>query len=50
MGNAQYQYTLQSENLDDLNQGAPKVLAKLRKLPQLKDLNPTNRIAASRPR
>ena len=39
MGNAQYQYTLQSENLDDLNQWAPKVLAKLRKLPQLKDVN-----------
>jgi multidrug efflux pump len=39
MGNAQYQYTLQSENLEDLNQWAPKVLAKLRKLPQLKDVN-----------
>jgi multidrug efflux pump len=39
MGNAQYQYTLQSENLDDLNQWAPKVLVKLRKLPQLKDVN-----------
>src|SRR5882762_757995 len=39
MGNAQYQYTLQSENLDDLNQWAPKVLARLRKLPQLKDVN-----------
>ena len=39
MGNAQYQYTLQSENLDDLNQWAPKVLTRLRKLPQLKDVN-----------
>ncbi len=39
MGNAQYQYTLQSESLDDLNQWAPKVLARLRKLPQLKDVN-----------
>jgi multidrug efflux pump len=39
MGAAQYQYTLQSENLDDLNQWAPKVLAKLRKLAQLKDVN-----------
>jgi multidrug efflux pump len=39
MGNAQYQYTLQSENLDDLNQGAPKVLARLRQLRQLKDVN-----------
>jgi multidrug efflux pump len=39
MGNAQYQYTLQSESLDDLNQWAPKVLARLRKLRQLKDVN-----------
>jgi multidrug efflux pump len=39
MGNAQYQYTLQSESLEDLNLWAPKVLAKLRQLPQLKDVN-----------
>ena len=39
MGNAQYQYTLQSESLDDLNLWAPKVLAKLRQLPQLRDVN-----------
>ena len=39
MGNAQYQYTLQSESLDDLNQWAPRVLAKLRQLRQLKDVN-----------
>ena len=39
MGNAQYQYTLQSESLADLNLWAPKVLAKLRQLPQLKDVN-----------
>jgi multidrug efflux pump subunit AcrB len=39
MGNAQYQYTLQSESLNDLNVWAPKVLAKLRQLPQLKDVN-----------
>jgi multidrug efflux pump len=39
MANAQYQYTLQSESLDDLNQWAPRVLTRLRKLPQLKDLN-----------
>ncbi len=39
MGNAQYQYTLQSESLDDLNAWAPKVLAKLRQLRQLKDVN-----------
>jgi multidrug efflux pump len=39
MANAQYQYTLQSESLDDLNQWAPRVLAKLRHLSQLKDVN-----------
>jgi multidrug efflux pump len=39
MGNAQYQYTLQSESLADLNVWAPKVLARLRQLPQLKDVN-----------
>jgi multidrug efflux pump len=39
LGNAQYQYTLQSESLDDLNVWAPKVLAKLRQMPQLKDVN-----------
>ena len=39
MGNAQYQYTLQSESLDDLNQWTPKVLARLRRLHQLKDVN-----------
>ena len=39
LGNAQYQYTLQSENLEDLNAWAPKVLAKLRQVRQLKDVN-----------
>jgi len=39
LGASQYQYTLQSENLDDLNQWAPKVLAALKHLPQLKDVN-----------
>jgi multidrug efflux pump len=39
MGNAQYQYTLQSESLEDLNRWAPKVLARFRLLPQLKDVN-----------
>ena len=39
MGNAQYQYTLQSESLADLNVWAPKVLARLRQLRQLKDVN-----------
>src|SRR5579864_2917713 len=39
MSNSQFQFTLQSENLDDLNEWAPKVLKKLRTLPQLQDAN-----------
>ncbi len=39
LGNAQYQYTLQGENLDELNTWAPRVLAKMRSLPQLRDVN-----------
>jgi multidrug efflux pump len=38
-GNAQYQYTLQSSNLDDLNLWSPRVLAKLKSLPELRDQN-----------
>ena len=38
-GNAQYQYTLQSANLDELNQWAPRLLQKLRTLPELRDQN-----------
>lgn len=34
----QYQYTLTSANLDELNQWAPTMLAKFRELPQLTDL------------
>ncbi len=38
-GNAQYQYTLQSANLDDLNNWSPRVLQKLKSLPELRDQN-----------
>jgi hydrophobe/amphiphile efflux-1 (HAE1) family protein len=38
-GNAQYQYTLQSASLDDLNSFAPRMLEKLRALPELRDQN-----------
>ncbi|HTW59191.1 MAG TPA: multidrug efflux RND transporter permease subunit [Terriglobales bacterium] len=38
-GNAQYQYTLQSANLDDLNKWAPRLLDKLKELPELRDQN-----------
>jgi multidrug efflux pump len=36
---AQYQYTLQGENLDDLNNWSPRLLQKLRTIPQLRDVN-----------
>jgi multidrug efflux pump len=38
-GNAQYQYTLQGENLDDLNTWSPQLLQKLRTLKELQDVN-----------
>jgi multidrug efflux pump len=38
-GNAQYQYTLQSANLDDLNNWAPRMLERMRRLPELRDQN-----------
>ncbi len=37
--NAQYQYTLQGENLNELNTWAPQLLARMRKLPDLRDVN-----------
>ena len=37
--NAQYQYTLESENLDDLNVWAPRLTAALRQLPGLRDVS-----------
>jgi len=37
MGKGQYMYALQSPNLDDLNQWAPKFMDKLRHMPQIKD-------------
>ncbi|HKV92952.1 MAG TPA: multidrug efflux RND transporter permease subunit [Candidatus Angelobacter sp.] len=37
--NAQFQYTLQSEDLQELNYWAPRIEAKLRTLPQLRDVN-----------
>jgi hydrophobe/amphiphile efflux-1 (HAE1) family protein len=36
---AQYQYTLQGENLNDLNYWSPLLLQKLRALPELRDVN-----------
>jgi hydrophobic/amphiphilic exporter-1 (mainly G- bacteria), HAE1 family len=34
----QYQYTLQDADIDELNEWAPRMLAKLEKLPQLRDV------------
>ena len=39
MGNAQYQYTLQGNDLEQLRLWAPKILAALSKLPELADVN-----------
>jgi multidrug efflux pump len=36
---AMYQYTLQAESVNDLNYWSPRLLAKLRSLPQLVDVN-----------
>jgi multidrug efflux pump len=38
-GGAQYQYTLQADNLDDLNHWAPLLMQKMRSVPELRDLN-----------
>ncbi|HLH75496.1 MAG TPA: multidrug efflux RND transporter permease subunit [Candidatus Binataceae bacterium] len=39
LSNALYQYTIQGDDLDELNAFAPKLLARLRRLPQLMDVN-----------
>jgi HAE1 family hydrophobic/amphiphilic exporter-1/multidrug efflux pump len=38
LARTQYQYTLQDANLDELNEWAPRMLDKLRTLPQLQDV------------
>ena len=43
----QYQYTLQDAKADELNQWAPKILAKLQKLPQLADVTSDQEIAGT---
>ncbi len=39
LGNAQYQYTLQGNDLEELRQWAPRIFAAFSKLPQLADVN-----------
>lgn len=43
LSNAQYQYTVQSDNLSDLNQWGPVLLQQMKKLPGLTDLNSDQR-------
>ncbi|MCU1292620.1 MAG: multidrug transporter [Bryobacterales bacterium] len=43
-GNSQYQFTLQSDKLDDLNEWAPKLLAKLKTIPLVLDANSDQQI------
>jgi multidrug efflux pump len=38
-GQAQYQYTIQGENLDELNNWGPRLLQKMRGLQELRDVN-----------
>src|SRR6266568_7446078 len=38
-GDAQYQYTLSAENLNDLNTWAPQLLARMRTMPELRDVS-----------
>ena len=43
-GNSQYQFTLQSDSLDDLNEWAPKLLARLKTIPLVLDANSDQQI------
>ena len=38
-GNAQYQYTIQADNVTDLNNWGPKIQAAMKKLPGFQDIN-----------
>jgi multidrug efflux pump len=38
-GGAQYQYTLQADNLDDLYHWAPIIMDRMRRIPELRDIN-----------
>jgi multidrug efflux pump len=42
--NSEYEYTIQSDSIPDLNKWAPALLAKLRTLPQLRDANSDQQI------
>ncbi len=42
--NSQYQYTLEADNLQDLNQWAPILLQKIARIPEIKDANSDQQI------
>src|SRR5216683_3014141 len=44
IGKGHYQYTLQDENLDELNEWLPKVRDRLKELPELKDVSTDQQI------
>jgi hydrophobe/amphiphile efflux-1 (HAE1) family protein len=44
VGKGQYQYTLQDENLDELNDWLPRVRDRLKELPELKDVSTDQQI------
>jgi len=46
---AQYQYTLQGDNLDDLKRWGPRVLAELRQDPRLTAVNTDQQDKAAKP-
>jgi multidrug efflux pump subunit AcrB len=43
--NSQYQFTLEGENLDELNRWAPIMLAKMKTLPELRDVSTDQQVA-----
>jgi hydrophobic/amphiphilic exporter-1 (mainly G- bacteria), HAE1 family len=43
----QFQYTVQDANLDELNTWAPRILAKLRQLPELRDVATDQQVAGT---
>jgi multidrug efflux pump subunit AcrB len=47
LARTQYQYTLQDSNAEELNQWAPKVLAKIQALPMLRDVATDQQIAGT---
>jgi multidrug efflux pump subunit AcrB len=45
--NAQYQYTLHSDSLSDLNDWAPRLVDKMRTFPELRDANSDQQMGPS---